>query len=59
MTRPPKTVRVGVKGRNPSTGAPPQFKTITIDRAIYTTGWDGNIAVIANKDGSLRVETGF
>src|SRR5262249_9660614 len=59
MTRSPKTVRMGVKARNPSTGAPPEFKTITINRAIYTTGWDGNIAVIVNKNGSLRVESGF
>jgi competence protein ComEC len=59
MTRPTKNVRVGVKGRNPTTGALPQFTTIAVTRAIYTTGWDGNIAVIANKDGTLKVETGF
>jgi competence protein ComEC len=59
MTRPTKNVPIGVKGRNPKTGAPPEFTTIAIKRAIYTTGWDGNIAVIANKDGTLRVETGF
>lgn len=59
MTRPTKNVPVGVKGRNPTTGALPQFTTIAVKRAIYTTGWDGNIAVIAKKDGTLRVETGF
>lgn len=59
MTRPTKTVPVGVKGRNPRTNAPPQFTTISIGRAIYTTGWDGNIAVTAKKDGTLTVQTGF
>jgi len=58
-SRPAKTVRVGVKGRNPSTGAEPQFTEITLDRAIYDNGWDGNIAVIAHADGTLSVETEF
>lgn len=60
MTRPSsKTVRVGVKGANPLTGAPPEFKTVMMSRAILSNGWDGNIAVIAEKDGTLSFETGF
>lgn len=59
MPRKAKDVQVGVRGRNPSTGAPPEFKTITVNRALYTTGWDGGIAVSANKDGTIKVETGF
>lgn len=58
MTRQAKTVRVGVRGRNPSTDAPPQFKLMEVNRAIYTTGWDGNIAVTANKNGTIHVEYG-
>ena len=30
-----------------------------IDRAIYDNGWDGNIAVTANANGTLNVQTGF
>lgn len=59
MERPPKKVRVGVKGRNPTTGAAPEFTPIQLKRAIYTNSWDGNIAVTANKDGTLKVQTGF
>lgn len=59
MTRPAKTVPIGVKGRNPRTGALPQFTTTSMRRAIYANGWDSNIAVIAHKDGTLKVETGF
>lgn len=40
-------------------GLPPEFKTVTLKRAIFATGWDGNIAVTARTDGSLSVETGF
>ena len=59
MARTPKSVPVGVRGRNPTTKAPPEFRRLDIKRAIYTTGWDGNIAVIATKDGTLQVETGY
>ena len=58
-TRPAKQVPVGVRGRNPSTGAAPEFTSITLKRAIYANGWDGNIAVTAHKDGTLQVQTGY
>ena len=59
MHRTPVTVRVGVKGQTPGGGPPPRFVDRTIDRAIYDNGWDGNIAVTANADGTLTVQTGF
>ncbi|MGH8051274.1 MAG: ComEC/Rec2 family competence protein [Arenimonas sp.] len=52
-------VRVGLKGRHPTNGSPPQFTHWEISKAIYNSGWDGNIAVKANADGTLTVETGF
>jgi competence protein ComEC len=59
MTRTLKAVPIGIKGRNPFAGTPPEFTTIQLDRAIYANGWDGNIAVIARKTGELAVEQGF
>jgi competence protein ComEC len=59
MVRPSKTVPIGVKGRNSFQNTPPEFTTINLSRAIYANGWDGNIAVVAHKDGTLKVETGF
>jgi beta-lactamase superfamily II metal-dependent hydrolase len=55
MTRPRQQVAVGIRGRNPSTHAPPEFQTIDLDRAIFSTGWDGNIVVVAHFDGRKRV----
>ena len=55
MTRPAKQVAVGVRGRNPGTGAPPAYEHQNLTRAIFSTGWDGSIVVIANRDGRKRV----
>lgn len=59
QTRDAKFVRVGIRGRNPSTGALPQFTNIKLTRAVYDNGWDGNIAVTANKDGTLKTQVEF
>jgi competence protein ComEC len=59
MTRPTKHVRVGIAGHNPVTNAAPRFTEMDINKAIYSNAWDGNVAVIAHKDGSLAVETEF
>lgn len=59
LTRPQKSVRVGVRGRNPSTGEGPQFTNISLTRAVYSNGWDGNIAIVAKHDGTLKVESEF
>lgn len=55
----PKRVRVGIKGRNPTDRTPPDFTNWTMTKAIYANGWDGNIAVSANADGTLIVETEY
>jgi beta-lactamase superfamily II metal-dependent hydrolase len=55
MARPRQQVAVGVRGRNPGTGAPPAFEEMELDRAIFSTGWDGNIVVLARVDGRKRV----
>lgn len=55
MTRPPTNVGVGIKGRNRFTGAPPEFEMRDIDKAIFSTGWDGTVVVLANANGEKRV----
>lgn len=55
MTRPRQQVAVGIKGRHPVTRAAPEYRTIDLDRAIFSTGWDGNIVVLAHVDGRKRV----
>lgn len=60
MARDPIQVRVGIKGKGLGADAPPpQFTRIRLDKAIYSNSWDGNIAVVANADGSLQVETEY
>ena len=55
FSRPTKRVAVGIRGGNRFTGALPEFELVDIDRAIFATGWDGNIVVVANVDGSKNV----
>ena len=44
----PVQKEVGIKGE--------QFKTVTITKAIYATGWDGDIVLEADEqDGSWKV----
>jgi len=45
----PKSVKVGIKAKT--------FQTITVDKAVYATGWDGNVVVTAGVDGHLAVTT--
>jgi competence protein ComEC len=59
LSRPGKKVSVGIKGADHKNHLPPTFEKVTLKKAIYATGWDGNIAVTANKDGTLSVQTGF
>lgn len=51
MRRPRREVAIGVRGRNPRTGAPPAYEHMQLDRAIFSTGWDGNIVILAHADG--------
>jgi len=56
FTRPQVRVSVGVRGRNPRPGGlPPAFEDQDISKAIFATGWDGTIVVVASHDGSKRV----
>lgn len=55
FSRPEKQVAVGIRGRNPTTGAPPTYEKIEMDRAVFATGWDGNIVVLAGADGAKSV----
>lgn len=60
MAREPTQVRVGIKGKGVGADAPPpQFTRMRLDKAIYSNSWDGNIAVVANADGTLQVETEY
>ncbi len=56
-TRTPIDVQIGVKGSaigHPRTSV---FRSRRIDRAIYATGWDGDIVVTMWADGKLEVVT--
>jgi competence protein ComEC len=59
MARPARTFPVGVSGgvraRPPRPARDPVYRDETIDRAIFGTGWDGNIVIFAHKDGGKRV----
>ena len=55
MREKPATVMVGVRGAWKET--PSEFESRTIERAIYATGWDGDVSVTARTDGVLEVET--
>jgi competence protein ComEC len=54
MMRPSKEVAIGNHG-TPSTSPVPPFNTVTVDRAAFSTGWDGNIVILANLDGTKQV----
>lgn len=45
-----------MRGMNPKPGGlPPAFEDQDISKAIFSTGWDGTIVVIAGHDGTKRV----
>jgi hypothetical protein len=47
-TRPPASFWAAEQEETP-------FRPVTIDRAIYATGWEGTIVLTAGSDGSYRV----
>lgn len=53
--RPRETVAVGVRGRAPSGTPGAEFEFREIDRAIFATGWDGDVVIFAHRDGQKRV----
>jgi competence protein ComEC len=55
MRRPQRRVGVGVRGRSPNGQQPATFEMRDIDRAIFSTGWDGDVVVYASLSGEKRV----
>lgn len=55
MDREPVTVHLGVRGAWEET--PSEFMETTMTKAVYATGWDGDVIVSANANGWLEVET--
>ena len=50
-------IEVWVGKRGAWKGTPSEFARQTIDRAIYSTGWDGTIVITANANGWMEVTT--
>ena len=57
MRRPTRPVAVGIRGRPPSGSPPAEYEAQDVDRAIFATGWDGNVIVYARRNGEKRVLT--
>lgn len=57
MSRPPVTVAVGISGRRPGSDVPPRYANQEIARAIFSTGWDGDIVIAASASGQKVVQT--
>jgi competence protein ComEC len=55
--RSPVRVPVGIKGRHPTTHAPPVFEEWEIAGAVFATGWDGTVVVRALPSGAFTVRT--
>lgn len=55
MARPEVTVPVGISGRAPGSNKPPRYSLQPISRAIFSTGWDGDIVIAANVQGVKKV----
>lgn len=55
MRRPQRRVGIGIRGRSPNGQQPAQFEFMELDRAIFSTGWDGDVVVFANISGEKRV----
>lgn len=55
MRRPSVRVGVGVRGEAPRGRSPAEWEYQQIDHAIFSTGWDGDIVVLANRNGTKRV----
>jgi competence protein ComEC len=54
-TRPSVHVPVGIHGRDTFHHIEPQYEFEDVNRAIFATGWDGDIVILANADGRKRV----
>lgn len=54
--RSPVSVPVGIKGK--FRDRPPVWEEWTLESALFSTGWDGDIVVEARSDGRLSLSTG-
>lgn len=58
MTRPSVNVAVGIAGKSPRPGSPPPtYETESVSKAIFDTGWDGDVEIAASADGQKIVQT--
>lgn len=55
LGRPQVTVPVGISGRTPNGTKPPRYSLQPIDRAIFSTGWDGDVVIAASIEGEKKV----
>lgn len=55
LRRPARRVAVGIRGRPPSGSPPPEYEFQEMGRAIFATGWDGDVIVYARRNGEKRV----
>jgi len=55
MRETPMNAMIGLRGAWKET--PSEWESRTIERAIYATGWDGDISVTAHPDGKIDVQT--
>jgi len=54
-SRPEVTVPIGISGRAPGSNKPPRYALQAVERAIFSTGWDGDIVIAASVQGEKRV----
>lgn len=55
MSRPSVHVGVGIKGQAPGSSAPATSGFDDVDHALFSTGWDGTISIVADFDGTKTV----
>ena len=55
LRRPPVAVAIGTKGASFDGTRPGEYVRETIDRAIFSTGWDGDIVIVADHSGTKKV----
>lgn len=57
MTRPRVTVPVGISGRRPGRNStPPRYAQQQLEKAIFSTGWDGDVIIAAELTGRKIVQ---
>lgn len=56
MARPPVWVAVGIKGKAPNGSRPPTYERVILTKAIFSTGWDGDLVIAASASGKKEVQ---